>query len=181
MEYIWYFFGYGFLGYLFEKAFARVTKSAHQVRKGCLLMPICPVYGLAMVAILVCGAERIESFGNLMIFGAVIATTVEYMVHWGYEALFSVYFWDYSDTKMDIGGRICLPFSLVWGLLSATAVRFIQPVMQALAVRIPTAVTDLVLVCFAIDLMYSARVLLLYGDIELLAPSALRRREKRMA
>lgn len=32
-------------------------------------------------------------------------------------------FWDYSLTKCDVNGRICLPFSICWGILSMLAVR----------------------------------------------------------
>ena len=48
MAYFWYFLGYGFLGYLLEKLFAALTHAEHRVRKGFLLAPVCPVYGLAM-------------------------------------------------------------------------------------------------------------------------------------
>lgn len=170
----WYFWGYGFLGYLLEKLFARVSRSPKRVRKGFLLAPVCPVYGLAMCALLALGAERVENFGELFLLSAITATAVEYAVHWAYETALGVRFWDYSATKLDLNARICLPFSLAWGLLGALAVRFVQPVMAALAARIPSAVTNTVLLCFAIDALWSAGVLLRWGDIELLAPCALR-------
>ena len=50
--YLWSFLTYGFLGYLLEKVYALVTRSRHTVRKGYLLLPVCPVYGLAMLAVL---------------------------------------------------------------------------------------------------------------------------------
>ena len=48
----WYFWIYSFLGYLLEKVFAKVTQSPQQGRKGFLAMPLCPVYGLGMLAVL---------------------------------------------------------------------------------------------------------------------------------
>ncbi len=176
MPYFWYFIIYGFLGYLLEKIFARVTRSAHQVRKGFLLAPVCPVYGLAMCAVLALGAERIGSFWELMLLGGVTATAVEYAVHWAYDTALGVRFWDYSPTKMDVNGRICLPFSVAWGVLSALAVRYVQPAAASLAAAVPFAVTNTVLLCLAADALYSVGVLLRWGDIELLAPCALRNR-----
>lgn len=174
MVYFWYFSGYGFLGYLLEKLFAWATRAPHRVRKGFLLAPVCPVYGLAMCALLALGAEDAGSPWELYLLSAITATAVEYAVHFFCEAVLGVRFWDYSGTKMDLNGRICLPFSLAWGLLGALAVRLVQPTMAALAARIPLAVTNTVLLCFAIDALWSAGVLLRWGDIELLAPSALR-------
>ena len=178
MAYFWYFLFYGFLGYLLEKLFAYVVRSPHRVRKGFLLSPVCPVYGLAMCAVLALGAEDIGPFWELALLGGAAATAVEYAVHWAYEAVLGVRFWDYSATKMDVNGRICLPFSIAWGLLSAAAVRFLQPAAAALAARVPPAVTDAVLFCLGIDALWSVGVLLRWGDIELLAPCRLRRRLK---
>lgn len=178
MAYFWYFLFYGFLGYLLEKLFAYVVRSPHRVRKGFLLSPVCPVYGLAMCAVLALGAEDIGPFWELALLGGAAATAVEYAVHWAYEAVLGVRFWDYSATKMDVNGRICLPFSIAWGLLSAAAIRFLQPAAAALAARVPPAVTDAVLFCLAADALWSVGVLLRWGDIELLAPCRLRRRLK---
>ncbi len=176
MEWFWYFLGYGFLGYVLEKAFARIMRSERQVRKGFLFAPVCPVYGLAMCAFLALGAERIGRFHELALLGAGTASAVEYMVHWGYEKLLGVHFWDYSTTKMDVNGRICLPFSLAWGLLSALAVRCVQPAMAMLAARIPETISMLVLFLFGLDALWSTGILLRWGDVELLTPRALRRK-----
>ena len=48
-----YFLTYSFLGYCLEKLFARAVRSPERVRKCLLLLPLCPVYGLAMT---VCAA-----------------------------------------------------------------------------------------------------------------------------
>ena len=43
-----YFVFYSLGGYGLEKAFARATRAPKQVRKCFLLLPLCPVYGLAL-------------------------------------------------------------------------------------------------------------------------------------
>ena len=48
---------------------------------------------------------------------SITATTAEYAVHLFCDAVLGVRFWDYSATKTDVNGRICLPFSLAWGVL----------------------------------------------------------------
>lgn len=127
MAYFWYFLGYGFLGYLLEKLFAALTHAEHRVRKGFLLAPVCPVYGLAMCAVLALGADRIGPLWELALLCSITATTAEYAVHLFCDAVLGVRFWDYSATKTDVNGRICLPFSLAWGVLGALAVRLVQP------------------------------------------------------
>ena len=170
------FLGYGFLGYLLEKLFAALTHAEHRVRKGFLLAPVCPVYGLAMCAVLALGADRIGPLWELALLCSITATTAEYAVHLFCDAVLGVRFWDYSATKTDVNGRICLPFSLAWGVLGALAVRLVQPALAALAAGIPSTVTNTVLLCLGIDALWSTGVLLRWGDIDLLAPSRLRRK-----
>lgn len=62
------------------------------------------------------------------------------------------------------------------GVLGALAVRLVQPALAALAAGIPSAVTNTVLLCLGIDALWSTGVLLRWGDIDLLAPSRLRRK-----
>lgn len=164
------------LGYLLEKLFAALTHAEHRVRKGFLLAPVCPVYGLAMCAVLALGADRIGPLWELALLCSITATTAEYAVHLFCDAVLGVRFWDYSATKTDVNGRICLPFSLAWGVLGALAVRLVQPALAALAAGIPSAVTNTVLLCLGIDALWSTGVLLRWGDIDLLAPSRLRRK-----
>lgn len=177
MAWIWYFTAYSFLGYCLEKIFARLTHSPRQVRRCFLVLPLCPVYGLAMAAILALGGGFHATWEQAF-FGGVTATAVEYAVHWGYERVFGVQFWDYSDTKMDVDGRICLPFSVAWGVLSLLAVRYIQPELHAAVSRIPLEWGTVWMTMLGVDAMYTARTLLRWHDPELLSLPALRRREK---
>lgn len=112
MDHIWYWFAYSFLGYCLEKLFAAATSSGHRLRRCFVFLPLCPVYGFAMVTILLLGAEKLPGAWEQILLGMLAATAMEYAVHWGYERLFQVQFWDYSSTKCDVNGRICLPFSI---------------------------------------------------------------------
>ena len=162
---IWYFWIYSFLGYLLEKLFAAVTRAEQQGRKCFLLLPLCPVYGLGMLAVL--ALPRMQGWA-LVLWGGLAATAVEYAVHWAYERFLHVRFWDYSETFGNLRGRVCLPFSLAWGALTAAAVRWVQPVVASAAARTIPAVTALCLAVFAADAALSARVLRRSGDAEAL-------------
>ena len=95
--YLWSFLTYGFLGYLLEKVYALVTRSRHTVRKGYLLLPVCPVYGLAMLAVLALPPDMTDTFWHLALYGGLTATAVEYAVHFCCDRLLGVMFWDYSS------------------------------------------------------------------------------------
>ena len=56
MEYLWYGIFYSALGYGLEKAFAAAVGAKHRLRRCFVVAPLCPVYGLAMLAVLLLGA-----------------------------------------------------------------------------------------------------------------------------
>lgn len=172
----WLFWFYSFLGYLLERLFARLTHSPRQVRKCFLLLPLCPVYGIAMVLFL--ALTDLSTIGPLhLIFrGALIATITEYLVHLFYEVFFAVRFWDYSQLPGNLNGRVALPFSLLWGLLSALAVRLFQPILSPLAAAMPPLLTLFALMLLTADAVCTAALLSHYHDTELLTLRAVRGR-----
>ena len=116
MIWFWTFIFYSLAGYGLEKLYAFAVRARHRVRKCFLLLPLCPVYGLAMVAVLRLAGDT-ESFWQLALYGGILCTAVEYAVHFLYEKCLGVLFWDYSGTHLDLHRRICFPFAVAWGLL----------------------------------------------------------------
>lgn len=162
---LWYFWIYSFLGYLLEKAFAAATHAERQGRRCFLLLPLCPVYGLGMLAVLALPPAWTEG-PWLILSGGLAATVVEYVVHWAYEAGLGVRFWDYTQVRGNLRGRVCLPFTLAWGVLTAAAVWWIQPWVEALVQQIPPGATYLFLLVFTADALFSARFLWVTKDVE---------------
>lgn len=173
MEYLWYGIFYSFLGYLVEKGFALVTRAPHRLRRCFVVLPLCPVYGIAMAAEIALGAERLPGAWEQLLLGGITATAVEYAVHWGYEKAFGVRFWDYSATKCDVNGRICLPFSVAWGALSVVAVRYVQPTLARLAAALGADALAAALFLITLDAIFTAKVLLTTHDIDALRPGTL--------
>lgn len=166
-RWLWIFWIYSFLGYGLEKAFAAAAHAENQERKCFLFLPLCPVYGLGMLAVLALPPGLSRGLW-LVVSGGLAATAVEYAVHWWYETFLGVRFWDYSHVSGNLKGRVCLPFTLAWGMLTWAAVRLLQPGIAALAARVPAAATYFFLLAFTADAVCSARVLLVTGDAEAL-------------
>ena len=164
---LWYFWIYSFLGYLVEKLFAKVTHAQQQGRKCFLLLPLCPVYGLAMAAVLALAGDT-EDFWQLALYGGILCTAVEYVVHFLYEKCLGVLFWDYSGTHLDLNRRICFPFGVAWGVLSALAVRYVQPLLVPVIEAVPPWVTLTAILLLTVDGFFSARLLRRSRNIDLL-------------
>ena len=91
---------------------------------------------------------------------------MEYGVHWAYEHLFGVWFWDYRTIRGNLRGRVCLPFSIAWGLLLALVLPGLQQLILPILSGIPAWVTYLMLLLFTADAVFSARILYVTGDID---------------
>lgn len=163
---------YSFLGYGLEKLFARATHSDRQVRKCFLLLPLCPVYGAAMVAVLLLTPTALP-FWVRVVTGAVICTGTEFLVHLFYDKVFQTQFWDYSDLSFHINRRICPHFAIIWGILSALAAEYIHPLLSPIAAAVPPAVVFCVWMLLAVDCVFTSALLFRRHDTELLSLSAL--------
>ena len=59
-----------------------------------------------------------KKYNALFLGGFIIGSIIEYLVSWIGEMILGVKWWDYSDQIFNINGRICVLFSLFWGLLA---------------------------------------------------------------
>ena len=137
----WLFLFYSFCGFLLEITFARLFHHPKRDRKCHLLLPVCPVYGLGALGILLLPEVVKNSPPLLFLAGAAAATAAEWGMSLFYEKATGSAFWDYSTLPLNIKGRVCLWFSLFWGLLSLPLVYTVQPLLELWLGAIPAAVT----------------------------------------
>lgn len=137
MPVVFYFFVYAFLGWVAEVAYAGVMEN-RLVNRGFLNGPICPIYGFGMLALLGClGAVGQELSGTAelavqFLVGITVTTLIELVGGWALYRIFHTRWWDYSMFKYNLGGYICLRFSLIWGFGSVFLVRVVHQPIRAL-------------------------------------------------
>ena len=66
----------------------------------------------------------------IFLFGIIIGTITEYLMSYFCEVLFNFKWWDYSEISLNINGRICLYFSIIWGFLSILLIKYINPLLD---------------------------------------------------
>ena len=155
---LWNFWWFSFLGWVLERLFAAATHSPVQRRRCLLVAPLCPVYGLGMLAVLALPTP-LRTGWRLYLFGTLAATAVEHLYHWWGETFLGIRFWDYTGLPGSLQGRVCLPFSLAWGVLLFPAVYGAAPLADTLAARVPPFLTWLCLMAFTVDSVCSLRIL----------------------
>ena len=114
------------------------------------------------------------SFWSLALWGGLAATAVEYAVHVLYDRLLGVRFWDYSQVRWNLRGRVCLPFSLAWSLLVAAGLPVIQAAIAPALAAVPPTATYAALLVFTADTVVSLQLLRRAGDPAVLSLGNLR-------
>ena len=133
---ILYFFVYGFLGWCTEVIFA-AFKQHRFVNRGFLNGPICPIYGVGVTLVIACLEAFQSNLLLLYISSVILVTVLEGVTGWAMDKLFHNKWWDYSKLPFNIGGYVCLLFSLNWGVACVFIVYFVHPLIHQVLSLIP--------------------------------------------
>ena len=123
-----YFIIYSFFGYIIETCYALFRCGVFECRQSFLYGPFCAIYGLGAVALILILKSKFSKNNRSLFWGGVlIGSITEYMVSFVGEVLLGIKWWDYSNKFLNINGRICLFFSLFWGILALYLIKVLNP------------------------------------------------------
>lgn len=127
-----------FIGVLVELLWCLVTNGYLESRSGLVYGPFNLLYGAGAVALTLC-LYRFRNRGAWLSFlgGMIVGSGLEYLCSWAQELLIGSRSWDYSDMPFNINGRICLRYSIFWGLLGVLWVKTIYPIMAKWILKLP--------------------------------------------
>lgn len=124
-----YFWLYSFAGWVLESVFKSILERK-LVNSGFLHGPFCPIYGIG--ALIMYGFLNSFKANPIAVFfiAFIVLTVWEYLVGIFLEKAFHTKYWDYSNNKFNINGRICLMNSIFWGILGVLFVEIIHPFVE---------------------------------------------------
>lgn len=123
---IMYFIVYSFLGWVMESVIKTVVQKK-PVNSGFLYGPFCPIYGFGAIIMFLFLQRFRDNPIILFIIAFFVLSLWEYLVGWMLEKIFRTKYWDYTQNKFNIKGRVCLMNSLFWGFLGVVFIRYIHP------------------------------------------------------
>ncbi len=127
---------YSFLGWCLEVFFYAINKGKF-INRGFLNGPFCPIYGFSLIFIHLFLFEKVANPIWIFFISGFIVSMMEVIVGFLLHKVFNQRWWDYSNEKYNIGGYICLRFSLTWGLLCLVIINYIHPLIVKLTSMIP--------------------------------------------
>ena len=150
-------------GWLMEVA-CKYIEYKRFINRGFLIGPYCPVYGVGAVLVTLMLEDCADSPLVVFFLAMLVCGALEYLTGWAMEKIFHARWWDYSQRRFNLNGRVCLDTLLPFGILSMVIVYLIKPALFGLfgkmsvpALHITSAA---VLAIMLADIVISIRTLL---------------------
>ena len=127
-----------FMGVVVELLWCLITNGYLESRSGLVYGPFNMLYGVGAAALSI-ALYRFRNRGRWLSFlgSMAIGSVVEYACSWVMEVLFGSKSWDYSHMPFNLNGRICLLYSVFWGILGVIWIKDIYPRMAKWILKLP--------------------------------------------
>lgn len=129
------------------------------INTGFLIGPFCPIYGIGACIMFLFLSGLKDHILLLFTISLFSMSIWEYLVGVLLEKLFNTKYWDYSDHKFNIQGRVCLTNSICWGVIGVLFIHFIHPFIQQIIGNIDITilhyVISIVTLVFIVDTIVS--------------------------
>lgn len=160
-QYIMFFFFYSFVGWICECTYCSYINKKW-TNRGFLFGPICPIYGAGALAMLFTLTWCVKNPFITIVLGMIVCDVVEYITSFLMEKLFHARWWDYSDRKFNINGRICLHHTFFWALGAAGFMYVIDPfigrkILTAIPEKYHIYILIVILSIFGIDFIMAVK------------------------
>lgn len=165
------------VGFTVETLWCYFRHGYIESRKSLVYGPLSVAYGMGGVLLtLVLNHMRNAASWQVFLAAFLVGTAAEYICSLGQEIVFGSVAWDYSSLPLNINGRVCLLYSLFWGVLGVSWVKLVLPIVDKAAAAMP-ATLDTVLVWafvafFVFDSVLSAGAALRMNEREKGKPAA---------
>ncbi len=155
------FFIYSFLGWFMEVLLSFYTEHKF-INRGFLLGPCCPIYGCGSLLLYFLLKSYTNKFIVLFILTMFVCSLLEYTTSYIMEKIFKLRWWDYTNMKYNLNGRICLETMTPFSILGALAIKYITlyflKIINSFTPRIILTISIILITIFTIDLIISLTI-----------------------
>lgn len=119
---------YAFGGWICEEITCSISEKK-LVDRGFLIGPVCPIYGWGGLFITLSLTRFSEYPVVVFVMAVFLCAILEYSTSYFMEKIFKARWWDYSDKKFNINGRICLETLFPFGILGLVVIYVLNPIL----------------------------------------------------
>ena len=152
---------YSFLGWLLE-IIDILIEEKKIVNRGFLIGPYCPIYGIGSLLLIIL-LSKYKNVVLIFILSIIICGIVEYLISYLLEKIFKTRWWDYSNKKYNINGRVCLKNLIGFGLFGLLLIIYINPyflnIINILSKKTIIFIALIIFVIFIVDCIISFKII----------------------
>ena len=126
------YFMYCVIGYVLECIFCSIIDKKLVLNRGFLIGPYLPIYGKGALCIILLLNKYLQDPFALFIMASLIATVLEYFASYFMEKIFKARWWDYSEKKFNLNGRVCLTNTVLFGLGGLIVMYVVNPFLTGI-------------------------------------------------
>ena len=156
------FITYSFIGWIIE-IIDRFKVNKRIVNRGFLIGPYVPIYGCCAI-LMVLLLHSVRNPITMFAYCILIASTGEYLTSYIMEKVFHARWWDYSDYKYNLNGRICLINCLGFGILGFILIKYLNNFLYNIYSNLNMTTLNIIfytlITIFTIDLIVSFIVII---------------------
>ena len=142
-------------GYFVELVWSFVTKGIFINHSAVVIGPFNFAYGICGVVLtLLLYKFKDESYLKIFLLSFIGGSILEYIMSWGMELVLGFTAWDYSNSFLNINGRICLLFSIFWGILGILWIKILYPQIEKMLNKINPKIYKIIIICLTIFLLF---------------------------
>ena len=160
------FLAYSFFGWLIEVIGKLITMKKF-INRGFLIGPYCPIYGTGAILITFLLKKYVDDPITLFIMAILVCGILEYFTSYFMEKFFHARWWDYSQRRFNINGRVCLntiiPFGLLGMFIMYVSNPFLISKLEALPEVYLNILAGILLMLYVIDYIVSTNVIRYVG------------------
>ena len=130
-QYVWIFAIGCYVGYAIETLWCLIKNGYIESRSSLVLGHLSVAYGMGAVLLtLILIRFQNASWWKIFLISFLSGTVTEYICSLGQEICFGSVAWDYSHLPLNINGRVCLLYSVFWGVIGLGWVKLIMPLLN---------------------------------------------------
>ena len=152
---------FSIIGYVVEMITCAIIER-RWTNRGFLCGPMIPIYGIGSLLLIWILKPFMHNVFLVILLGMVITGAIEYVTSYALEKIFHNKWWDYSEEKFNLNGRVCLKNLICFGLGSPIILYVLNPYITDFLLQLKDEVlmgTAVVLfIVFVLDVVYSCLV-----------------------
>ena len=145
------------VGFTVETLWCLIKNGYIESRKSLVYGPLSVAYGMGGVLLTAVLSKFTDSsLWKVFIISFLVGTVAEYICSLGQEIVFGSVAWDYSHLPLNINGRVCLLYSLFWGVLGIAWVKLIMPLTDKFIAFVPMNLSHILVWAFIVFFVFDA-------------------------